>query len=69
MGGMEKAVEAASLFTRMGGIYYRKGEHEEAMAHYQDAYNVTLEAVGTKNHPDVASILNFIGIVHQKSHD
>mmetsp|Transcript_23298 Transcript_23298/g.29376 ORF Transcript_23298/g.29376 Transcript_23298/m.29376 type:complete len:235 (-) Transcript_23298:50-754(-) len=36
------------------------------MSHYEDARKVALEAVGTKNHPDIAGILHFMGIVHQK---
>ena len=63
---MENTVEAASLFTRMGGIFYRGGKYDEAMRHYQKAYKVATEAIGTKNNLDVASILHFIGLVHQK---
>jgi tetratricopeptide (TPR) repeat protein len=63
---MEKTVEAASLFGRMGGMFFRENKYDEAMKHYQNAYSVTIEALGTKNHPDVASIMHFIGIVHQK---
>lgn len=63
---MEKTVEAASLFSRMGGLFYRDSKYDKAMAHYQNAYKVAKAALGTKNHPDVASILHFIGIVYQK---
>ena len=63
---MQKTVEAASLFTRMGGVFYRKHKYDEAMSHYKNAYKVTIKALGIKSHPDVASILHFIGIVHQK---
>mmetsp|Transcript_18268 Transcript_18268/g.22363 ORF Transcript_18268/g.22363 Transcript_18268/m.22363 type:complete len:793 (+) Transcript_18268:81-2459(+) len=62
---MAKGLEAASLFTRMGGFFYKKGQYEKAMEQYDYAYKVSLEALGSKYHPDVAGIVHSIGIVHQ----
>ena len=49
-------LESTSIYSRIGGILYRKGKFEEAMTYYMDAYSVTLETLGTKCHPDIASI-------------
>lgn len=63
---LQNGVESASIYSRIGGILYRKGQFDEAMNYYMDAYAVSLESLGTKHHPDIASILHFIGIVHQR---
>lgn len=63
---LQNGTESASLYSRIGGIFYRKGQFDEAMNYYMDAYQVALESIGTKHHPDIASILHFIGIVHQR---
>jgi len=59
-------VSVASIRTRMGGIYYKKGQYEDAMSQYQEAYKVAYKSLGTKIHPDVAGIMHYIGVVYQK---
>jgi len=59
-------VGVASIRTRMGGIYYKKGQYEDAMSQYQEAYKVASTTLGTKIHPDVAGIIHYIGVVYQK---
>jgi len=62
-------VGVASIRTRMGGIYYKKGQYEDAMAQYHEAYKVASTTLGTKIHPDVAGIIHYIGVVYQKRSD
>jgi len=62
-------VGVASIRTRMGGIYYKRGRYDDAMAQYQIAYRAASTALGTTVHPDVAGITHYVGVVYQKRGD
>lgn len=58
----------ASILSRIAGLHFKKGEFDNAMKYYRQAYDLTVELRGT-NHPEVASILHYIGGIHHKHRD
>lgn len=58
-----------SILTRIGGIFSRMGRLEEAMSHYQEAYDLATRTYGTTDHPEVAHILHYISGIHQHGGD
>ena len=57
----------ASVLTRIASIYLKKGELDEAMASYREAYDLTVQNRGnTTNHPEIAGILHYIGGIFHK---
>jgi len=59
-------VVVASIQTRMGGIHYKEGQYDSAMAKYREAYKVAAATLGTEVHPDIAGIMHHMGVVYQK---
>ena len=58
-----------SILSRIGGIFYKMGKFDEAMSHYQEAYDLATRTYGTTEHPEVAQVLHYIGGIHQKQGD
>lgn len=57
----------ASVLTRIASIHLKKGELDEAMASYREAYDLTVQNRGnTTNHPEIAGILHYIGGIFHK---
>ena len=57
----------ASVLTRIASIHLKKGELDEAMASYREAYDLTVQIRGnTTNHPEIAGILHYIGGIFHK---
>jgi tetratricopeptide (TPR) repeat protein len=57
----------ASVLTRIASIHLKKGELDEAMSSYREAYDLTVENRGnTTNHPEIAGILHYIGGIYHK---
>jgi len=55
-----------SILSRIGGIFYKMGKFDEAMSHYQEAYDLATRTYDTTEHPEVAQVLHYIGGIHQK---
>lgn len=55
-----------SILSRIGGIFYKMGKFDEAMSHYQEAYDLATRTYATTEHPEVAQVLHYIGGIHQK---
>jgi tetratricopeptide (TPR) repeat protein len=57
----------ASILSRIASIHLKKGELDEAMASYREAYDLTVQNRGnTTNHPEIAGILHYIGGIYHK---
>ena len=57
----------ASVLTRIASIHLKKGELDDAMASYRQAYDLTVQNRGnTTNHPEIAGILHYIGGIYHK---
>jgi tetratricopeptide (TPR) repeat protein len=57
----------ASILTRMASIHVKKADLTQAMDHYREAYELTVQNRGTTNHQDVAGILHYIGgVLHKR---
>jgi tetratricopeptide (TPR) repeat protein len=57
----------ASVLTRIASIHLKKGQLDEAMASYREAYDLTVKNRGnTTNHPEIAGILHYIGGIYHK---
>jgi tetratricopeptide (TPR) repeat protein len=57
----------ASVLTRIASIHLKKGELDEAMVSYREAYDLTvLNRGNTTNHPEIAGILHYIGGIYHK---
>lgn len=63
---VSNGVAVASIQTRMGGIYCKKGLYDDAMAQFREAYKVASIALGTETHPEIAGIMHYMGVVYQK---
>ena len=58
----------ASISSRIAGIHFKKGEYEQAMKHYQEAHDLTVEVKGA-SHPEVAGIKHYIGGIYHKKQE
>ena len=57
----------ASVLSRVASIHLKKGELDEAMVSYREAYDLTVQNRGnTTNHPEIAGILHYIGGIYHK---
>jgi len=59
----------ASVLTRIASIHLKQSNLDEAMAHYKEAYDLTVQNRGTTNHPEVANLLHSIGGIYHKHAD
>jgi tetratricopeptide (TPR) repeat protein len=59
----------ALVLTRIASIHLKKGDLDQAMAHYREAYDLTVRNYGTTNREEVAGILHYIGGIYHKRAD
>ncbi len=55
-------------YNNIGGVYYYKGNYDNALKYYNKSLNMRLKTLGDE-HPDVAASFNNIGLVYHKKGD
>ena len=56
----------ASVLTRIASIHLKKGQLDEAMSSYREAYDLTVKNRGNTQSPEIAGILHYIGGIYHK---
>lgn len=61
----EKHIDVARIHFNMGSNYYRSGDLEKALEHYDKALNIYYEVLGKEYHHDVSMSYNEMGKVYE----